>query len=539
MSIATATQSDETTGRTALLGISTPLAGISMPAGVTGSVVAIVNARLGTLAVDTAAGAVVHGNGSTLLWISGMAAQVNAKLASLAYAGTVAGADDLSLLVLAADGTLTSASQSTIAVVPSASNATSANTLVYIDTGTLTLESRVLNGPNVSLRASDGSPTSPACVLVNSTIGAQSELSVRNDRTGGPMPRVALAGRVELDGTMMFAGSGALVSLAQGATFLNEGTIAISAHAAQFIGAGALINDGLITLTGDGTAGALPRIDASLSGSGTVALTASATLEIGGSVGASETIRLGAGGNIVHLAQPASFAGLIAGFSRADLLVLDSARVTTAYASTAAEAGTTVVTLFDGASLVGTLRFSAPEPGAVFCLAADAAGNPTLSLASVGGPAAPASIDVFRFFDAAHGTQLLTQDRAERDAIVASRPDLHYEGVGLHALDPAHPGADAAPIYRFFDTSSGTHVLTASAAERDQILGTRPDLVFEPNSTLLEHVTPHAGDTPVYRFFDSQSGAHFFTADPGERASILATRPDMTLEGIAFYAPAA
>jgi hypothetical protein len=517
------------TDRTALLGITTPLSDLSMTAPATGTVVAIVCARLGVLSADNSTGAAVRGNGSNLLWISGTTAQVNAKLATLTYASTTAGTDDLSVFVLAADGTLIPALRSQIAVIPLSTAPQAANSLVDIDYGTLTLESRTLDGPNLSLREPAGSQNSTTCVLINSTIGAHSQISVRNDNSaGGVMPRIAIAGRVELDGAMTFVGNGAAVSIAQGATFSNDGSISIDARGTQFTGNGAFVNNGLILVTGTS------RIDTALSGSGTVSLEAGASVEIGASVGASETIWLGAGANTLHLAQPAAFAGQIAGFSSADLLVLDGATVTSAFGSTASESDSTIVTLFNGTSVVGTLRFSATEPGAVFQLGADAAGNPTIALAPTV-TSASTDLDVFRFFDAAHGTQLLTQDAAERNAIISSRPDLQYEGVGLHALNPAQPGATS--VYRFFDISNGTHFLTADAAERDSLLATRPDMVFEPSSTLFEHATAQAGDSAVYRFFDKDSGAHFFTADAGERASILATRPDMTLEGIAFYAP--
>ena len=275
-----------------------------------------------------------------------------------------------------------------------------------------------------------------------------------------------------------------------------------------------------------------------MAGSGVISLVGSASVEIGASVAASETIWLGTGANSLHLARPDTFAGQIAGFSSGDQLVFDGVTVTNALASHTSELSSAVITLFNGTSVVGTIRFSAPEADMVFQLGTDASGNASIALA-LAANIDPASVNVFRFFDSAHGTQLLTEDPAERDAIIGGRPDLRYEGVGLHALDPAQPDANATAGYRFFDVSSGTHFLTASDAERDALLGSRPDLVFEPGSTLFEHATPQAGDAAVYRFFDIQSGAHFFTADAGERASILSTRPDMTFEGVAFYAPTA
>ena len=52
-----------------------------------------------------------------------------------------------------------------------------------------------------------------------------------------------------------------------------------------------------------------------------------------------------------------------------------------------------------------------------------------------------------------------------------------------------------------------------------------------------EDSTPQAGDTAVFRFFDTVHGTHLFTQSAGERASILSTRADLVAEGIAFYAP--
>ncbi|MGI4799876.1 MAG: hypothetical protein ACRYG8_38715, partial [Janthinobacterium lividum] len=65
---------------------------------------------------------------------------------------------------------------------------------------------------------------------------------------------------------------------------------------------------------------------------------------------------------------------------------------------------------------------------------------------------------------------------------------------------------------------------------------TRADLKFEGTS-FYEYSAQQANSTPVYRFFDSNKGTHFFTASAGENATIVATRPDLIAEGISFYAP--
>ena len=142
----------------------------------------------------------------------------------------------------------------------------------------------------------------------------------------------------------------------------------------------------------------------------------------------------------------------------------------------------------------------------------------------------------FRFFDTIHGTQFLTSSSAERDALRAGHPELTYEGEGMMSVTADPADANVAPVFRFFNSSNGTHFFTTSAGERDSIVATRPDLIQE-KANFAEHLRPAEGDVAVYRFFNSGSGDHFFTNSTVERAAIVGSRPDMVDEGIAFYAP--
>ena len=145
-------------------------------------------------------------------------------------------------------------------------------------------------------------------------------------------------------------------------------------------------------------------------------------------------------------------------------------------------------------------------------------------------------VAVYRFFETKTGTQFLTGSTSERDTVLATRPDLTYEGLGMAGIDLSAKDPNASPVYRFFDTGSGTHFLTASADERNTVVTTRPDLVYE-GSSFSEHRTQQVGDVAVYRFFDTQDGTHFFTSSASERAQVIATRSDLADEGIAFYSP--
>jgi len=144
--------------------------------------------------------------------------------------------------------------------------------------------------------------------------------------------------------------------------------------------------------------------------------------------------------------------------------------------------------------------------------------------------------DTFRFFDTHDGGHFFTTSTVERDQVLATRPDLKPEGVGFEAFDGAQV-AGTAPVFRFFDTKNGGHFFTINTAERDQVLATRPDL--KPEGVGFYEFQAGQGDSTdaVYRFFDTHDGGHFFTTSTTERDQVLATRPDMHLEGIAFYAP--
>ena len=149
-----------------------------------------------------------------------------------------------------------------------------------------------------------------------------------------------------------------------------------------------------------------------------------------------------------------------------------------------------------------------------------------------------ASIGVDRFFDTNSGTHFYTASAAEAAQVAQTRPDLLAEGIGLRAIDASAGDPNAVPIYRFFDLSSGTHFFTASPTERDDVMTTRADMLYEAGNVFYEHLTPQLGDVAVYRFFDTANGTHFYTNSADERATLAATRADLVDEGVGFYEPA-
>jgi VCBS repeat-containing protein len=124
----------------------------------------------------------------------------------------------------------------------------------------------------------------------------------------------------------------------------------------------------------------------------------------------------------------------------------------------------------------------------------------------------------------------------------ASSADPQYNGLdsndlSLTNLDNDTPSGDPLinPVYRFFNTVAGGHFFTTSETERNFVLNNLPQYVFEGigfNASIVDG--PDL--VPIYRFFNTVAGGHFFTASETERNFVLNNLPQFIDEGIGFYA---
>lgn len=95
--------------------------------------------------------------------------------------------------------------------------------------------------------------------------------------------------------------------------------------------------------------------------------------------------------------------------------------------------------------------------------------------------------------------------------------------------------ASRTPVYRFFNTRTSAHFYTTSTVERDRVLSTAPFMnldgpAFDASSTSIP------GLSPVHRFYNTRTGVHFYTISESERAHVAATLPQFTYEGVAYHA---
>lgn len=96
------------------------------------------------------------------------------------------------------------------------------------------------------------------------------------------------------------------------------------------------------------------------------------------------------------------------------------------------------------------------------------------------------------------------------------------------------PGA-RSPVFRFYNATTGAHFYTNSVAERDFVISRLPEFAYEgPRFQAANQAG--AGLHPVYRFYNGTTGAHFYTISAAERDFVVARLPEFKYEGPTWFA---
>lgn len=91
-------------------------------------------------------------------------------------------------------------------------------------------------------------------------------------------------------------------------------------------------------------------------------------------------------------------------------------------------------------------------------------------------------------------------------------------------------------VARFYNQNSGTHFYTISASEGTYLKTNFPSTFSYEGTPFSASVTAGAGLSPVHRFYNLSLGVHFYTISEAERAWVVANLPQMRYEGVAWYA---
>jgi hypothetical protein len=324
----------------------------------------------GLLSAQVRGGGTVSGAGTNTLTLTGSLVQVNAELTTLTYTGTALGGDTISVAVddgrggtdnktigVTVNPATVSWVGSSLAAWGNASNwsggevPNDALTNAVIALGASSLyKIKIYSGQSFTVNQLTIDDPKASFILAGSlTAGAGV-----TDSAGG----IAMQG-----GTL----TGAL-SLATGASLLGAGTIT-----------GAVANAGLVEARGG-----LLDIAGTVTGSGTLQVDLTSTLDLGGDA-ASQTIAFdnGAPGNaalarpILVLDQPGGSFGTITGFALGDTIDLKNT------ASTSDNYSGGVLTVFNGSATVATLTIAGSFSGDTFALGDDGHGGTDITLVTV------------------------------------------------------------------------------------------------------------------------------------------------------------
>lgn len=160
---------------------------------------------------------------------------------------------------------------------------------------------------------------------------------------------------------------------------------------------------------------------------------------------------------------------------------------------------------------------------------------------------------VFRFFNPVARAYFYTTTVAERDFIIQQSTDpaftpsdpvwpYFYQGS---TYEEAHSSPGSVPVFRFYNTVTGHHFFTTNTAERDLVLKESTDPSYTPNDPpwpFKQEVdayrafanAAHLDSQPVFRFYSPSLNRHFFTADVQEAQEIRLTGV-WNDEGVAFW----
>lgn len=155
----------------------------------------------------------------------------------------------------------------------------------------------------------------------------------------------------------------------------------------------------------------------------------------------------------------------------------------------------------------------------------------TISIAEVAAQQDPHA--VFRFYNTTTGTHFYTGSAAEADSVVRNLELFNYEGVAFDKNSVV--GGDSIDVFRFYNAATGTHFYTGSVAEKNSVMANLPNFNYE-GVAYQAHSTESSGTTELYRFYNTQTGTHFYTASEAEMQNVKATLAGVyNYEGVAYY----
>ena len=126
-------------------------------------------------------------------------------------------------------------------------------------------------------------------------------------------------------------------------------------------------------------------------------------------------------------------------------------------------------------------------------------------------------------------------DQTGSDRIFNQTVDVGAVEFGSTSNNPSTPDDDSNIVYRFFNNDTGVHFYTANETERDAVLELN-NFSFEGGSyQAVDPLTGNPEPSPVYRFLNEDTGVHLYTISEVERDATQELS-NYSFEGEAFSA---
>ena len=150
-------------------------------------------------------------------------------------------------------------------------------------------------------------------------------------------------------------------------------------------------------------------------------------------------------------------------------------------------------------------------------------------------PVSRAHQSVYRLFNTVSGNHLFTTNTAEIDLLTGSGHESSFINEGIAYL--VSPGANQS-LYRFYHSPTDRHFYSSNSYERDLLISkSNNDYLYEGVAFHVFTDVPLDSDlTPVFRFYDSKSHVHLYTASSQEKLIWESNGMNWINEGIAWYA---
>lgn len=145
---------------------------------------------------------------------------------------------------------------------------------------------------------------------------------------------------------------------------------------------------------------------------------------------------------------------------------------------------------------------------------------------------------VYRFYNPVKRVHFYTSSTSERDGLVnnAGVYGFNYEGIAFYAYNSTATSLN--PVYRFYNTSSGGHFYTIKSSDASYINAFMSPPYSGEGIAWYSQTVSDGTSSAVYRFYNPNTNAHFYTISATDRDFLINNQSTYGFgyEGVSFYA---